>query len=461
MNLQHLPTEILRQCFKYESLFDLLGTPDNYKIQLKALRLTSKRFATVCAPLLFNFARVYAASDSLDTLEEMSRHPLISKSIRTVEVNASCYSASVVEYFALFADNCATSLGRILSGYEQVSGDFDTDPYWKGVGLLLDNAWRTHDDWSAITDDEYDEDNLTPAQVMLDELYQEYCRRFDDQESFKHERKGWMRVGAAFHRLEGLRGLKLCEEERKRIGNVGNHFAISEKGIMDDCLKADQWAAAEFIPDLFWALHHFSVFPTEFEIAFTIRHELDLQMPKEKLNYITQVLRQATKLSIDVSDHTYRNDGQPVYENQHLGNFIRTFLDAKALQSLTLKFRSIDRSQVAMSQILPATRTSFQLHTLVLSRIAFHQCEGMTLIERNHMTLKMLRLEQMYLLSGTWADMIEALRCLEKLEEVSCYYPGGGEFAPGFSDYHYPQSEVREYILRKRTKNPLIGLRNN
>lgn len=74
------------------------------------------------------------------------------------------------------------------------------------------------------------------------------------------------------------------------------------------------------------------------------------------------------------------------------------------------------------------------------------------------MTLKKLRLEYIYLLSGKWADMIEVIRCLDKLEEVSCYYPGGGEFAPGFSDHHYPHYKVTEYILRKRTQNPLIGL---
>ena len=42
MNLQHLPTEILLQCFKYESLVDFWETSDYYTTRLKALRLVRR-----------------------------------------------------------------------------------------------------------------------------------------------------------------------------------------------------------------------------------------------------------------------------------------------------------------------------------------------------------------------------------------------------------------------------------
>src|SRR5215471_11694994 len=103
MNLQDLPTEILTECFKY---FTCTYTRKLTNEELKALRLTSKRLEAISAPLLAKVVFVYISSDSLARLEDISRHPVFSKSIRTVQISLSFYDATLANDFTLFAVHC-------------------------------------------------------------------------------------------------------------------------------------------------------------------------------------------------------------------------------------------------------------------------------------------------------------------------------------------------------------------
>lgn len=149
------------------------------------------------------------------------------------------------------------------------------------------------------------------------------------------------------------------------------------------------------------------------------------------------------------------DNSRPLDEIQHLGNLTRAFFDVPDLQSLTLRF--VDYPvfykipQISSSQILPQ-RTWSRLHTFVLSFIPFHQREAIDLIERHRQVIKKLTMEGSYLLIGTWMDIIESMRQLEKLDTVSCKWLKGAGFGRNST---FPEQAVADYILHKRKENLL------
>jgi hypothetical protein len=468
MNLQDLPTEILTQCFKH------LCVGWYTSKELKALRLTSKRLEAISTPLLIDFVSVYIAADSMSRLEAISRHPVFSKSIRTVQINISFYDALLANDFTLFAKCCTSKLLNSAESFDRL--------LWKDgdeeIKLASQNAWRTYNEWSAFIDGEYDEDDPTTGQVLLQKAHREYRRRFDDQESVKRNNEHLGRIGAALQQLEGLHTLVLDDcDYRRSIREWISEF--SDEGLMEGCLTATPWKGAryhtetasppvELIPDIFSTLLRFSIFPAKLGVCITPPNDLAaLQMPEEKLNCITRVLHRAKELSFIVrswsrQDSLAVDNSRPLNEILHLGNLTCAFFDVATLQHLCLMFEGYpvfyETPQISMSQILPLTRTWSQLHTLELSHIPFHPGEAVTLAARHRMVIKRLDMFEMYLLSGRWVDTIEIFRSFEKLEQVKWRYPRGGEFGRGGYSVRCPEGAVEEYILRKAEKNPLTEL---
>src|ERR1700733_2802153 len=121
MGLQDLPVEILTQCFKH-----LSELPDSRE-DLEASRLTSKRLSEIVAPILIHSVRVHISLDSLARLDEISQHPLIAKSVRTVEINLSFYDALLAKDFSLFAKCCTSELSWDAGIFERCPWGLDLD----------------------------------------------------------------------------------------------------------------------------------------------------------------------------------------------------------------------------------------------------------------------------------------------------------------------------------------------
>ena len=489
MRLQDLPTEILTRCFKH------LSALPNCRKDLEASRLTSKRLSEIVAPILIHSVRVHISLDSLARLEAISQHPLIAKSVRTVEINLSFYDVLLAKDFSLFVKCRTSDLSRKAEWFERLSlGPYSNRSKEEEEEVKIDyaKACKAEKEWTAVGKEDYDKENLTPCQMILQEAHQEYYRRFDDQELAKRDNGHLARIAVALRRFTGLQGIVLSDDPRKRRfsqveklntttqekSKPDDKSSFSDAALKSSCLTAFHWKGAFFIaetgpspaqliPDIFTALQHSSVFPSKFDISISPPNDLAvLQMSSDQLRCISHVLHKAVRLSFSVDswarqDSLATDNARPYSEIQHLGNLTRAFFDVESLESLKLSFGNYpcfyEVPEISLAQILPLqTRTWSHLQTLELQHIPFHQYEVRTLAERHSKTVKKFDISGPYLLSGSWVDSVEHLRSLDKLEEVNFQYPKGGEFGNN-SRYSrgYPDEEIMKYLLREREDNPV------
>lgn len=434
MFLQDLPMDILTECVKH-----LIEGSRDAQSDLKALRLTSKGLDTLSAPFLINFARVYISSASLTRLEEISEHVAFSGSVRSVKINVSFYDKNLADDFALFAKFCARELLQSLNMYELFTrfnpGHYSIEE--AEAEAEFQRGKTALEDWELISesaDGKCNPEKPMGKQVLLYNAHREYARRYQDQESVKHDNEHMQRIGACLKRFNNLRAVLIDDSSyrfdyKSTLGSEQGH-KFSDEALTESCLRAMHWKGAfppsrpalppvELIPSLFDTLKHFSIFPSEFQITFTPPHDLTvLRMSESQLLCISHVLRHAKKLSFNVNswarlDSFGGDNTRPLEEIQHLGNLTRAFFDVPDLQSLTLTFGNYpvyaEIPQISSSQILPQ-RTWSSLHTLILSHIPFYEHERIDLIERHRQTIEKLTMEGLYLLTGAWADVVERMR---------------------------------------------------
>ena len=77
-------------------------------------------------------------------------------------------------------------------------------------------ACKAATEWEAVCKEDYDGENLTPYQMILQEAYQEYCRRFDDQELAKRDNRHLARIAVALRRFMGLQEIVLSDDPWER-----------------------------------------------------------------------------------------------------------------------------------------------------------------------------------------------------------------------------------------------------
>ena len=492
MGLQDLPIEILTQCFKH-----LSGLPDSRE-DLEASRLTSKRLSEIVTPILIHSVRVHISLDSLARLDEISQHPLIAKSVRTVEINLSFYDALLAKDFSLFAKCCTSDLSWDAGIFEQCPWGPDLDrskEEEEEIEIDHAKACKAETEWTAVCKEDYDKGNLTPYQTILQEAYQEYRRRFDDQELAKRDNRHLAGIAVALRRFMGLQGIVLSDDPWKRrfsrIEKVNtttqekskpdDKSSFSDAALKSRCLTASCWKGsfftaetapppAQLIPDIFTALQHSSIFPSEFDISISPPIDLTvLQMSSDQLRCISHVLLKAARLSFSLGSWARKDPpatykARPYSEIQHLGNLTRAFFDVESLKSLKLSFGDYTSSsnvpEISLGQILPLqTRTWLYLQTLTLHAIPFYQYEVRTLAERHSKTVNKLDIFTPYLLSGSWVDSVEYLRSLDKLEQVGFQHLMGGGFGHSLNysraSRWYLNNEVAKYLLREREDNPV------
>jgi hypothetical protein len=106
-NILELPDEILIEIFKHVKDYPrhlpyearLISPPGH----VKDIRLTCRRFCNTSSHLLLDLVCVEMTPQSLAQFEDISRHLLISKAVRTVRVLAHFYNSAMADRFGVFA----------------------------------------------------------------------------------------------------------------------------------------------------------------------------------------------------------------------------------------------------------------------------------------------------------------------------------------------------------------------
>ena len=471
-----LPIETLTQIFSYGYYRD----PATYRFQndIKNVRLTSRRFCEASSPLLIDFVRVYITSVSLEHLEAISKHPIFGKTVKTVEINVSFYDTALVRDRALFAYCCAVDLSQECEMWERSSSpDFDmkrlyslTDE-WKSIGS--DSAWWT------------DSNN---SSALLKAAHDRYRGLFEDQEAMKEGNAHLCRLSNALERLHGLSSIVVSDRERER-GYWRTSDAeqdIQDEQIIQRFMTAYRWKGrfgnsdrcqppTSFLFDLFNVLHSANIRPVTFEMKITPPNDLGaLECDDRQLQTISEVMGRATDVSVSVErwarkDSFAEDNSRPYNEIVHLARLTTAIFSSRRLKFLKFSFGDfptlsspsdgsrpfVEPPQIRMSELLPITAWP-DLRSLSLSHIPMSLSELAGFVERQQDTVFDFRAEGLWLFDGTWANGIEVLQGLRRLNNAALEWPKGGELG---RDYHaeYKAERVRDFIMGSSSINPLRG----
>lgn len=105
VHIHNLPDELLLEVFRY-----LLNRDD-----IKRLRLSSKRLNKTSSHLLISTLRVSPNLTSLERLDEISRHPTISRGVRRLIVSVDVYSPELARDVQGFTAYCMRELAEFVS----------------------------------------------------------------------------------------------------------------------------------------------------------------------------------------------------------------------------------------------------------------------------------------------------------------------------------------------------------
>ncbi|EQL37746.1 hypothetical protein BDFG_00797 [Blastomyces dermatitidis ATCC 26199] len=117
-----------------------------------------------------------------------------------------------------------------------------------------------------------------------------------------------------------------------------------------------------------------------------------------------------------------------------------------------------DPPYISLDELLPDCEWP-QLQALSLTGVPFHERELWKIVDRIRSSLKILDMDGLQILNGSWRNAYRILRGLDNLEEVSCRWPPGGEYGTGsYEDdlvFRFSENAVCQYLLKvKDAENP-------
>ena len=472
--VERLPIETLSQIFSYGYYWD--PAPWNIQNDIKNVRLTSRRFCEASTPLLIEFVRVYLTSASLERLEAIARHPIFSKSVKTVEFNVSFYDAALVRDKALFAYCCAVDLSQECELRERS----------RSPASDMKRLYNLADEWRRIGSNEAWWTDPNNSSRLLKAAHDRYRSLFEDQEAMKEDNIHLTRLSGALKQLPGLSSIVVSDQEHKRRYWRGSDAApdSEDEEIISRFMTAYRWKGrfgnsdrcqppTPFLFDLFNVFHSANIRPATFEINITPPNDLrTLECEDRQLQMISEVMDRATDVSVTVDRWARKNsfaedNARSYQEIVHVARLTTAIFSSRQLKSLKLSFGDfptlsspsdgsrpyVQPPQIRLGEVLPATLWP-DLTSVSLTHIPMSLSELASFVERQRDTIVKFKAEGLWLFDGTWSHGIELLRGLGRLEDIAFQWPKGGEFGDRYIK-GYKADTVRDFILGTSSINPL------
>ncbi|KAL2256148.1 hypothetical protein VTK26DRAFT_2114 [Humicola hyalothermophila] len=174
------------------------------------IRLVCRRFCALGSRLLVRRVQVALDEQSLAHLDEVSRHPGISKGVRIVEIHLGFYNPSLSD-FSRFLSYHADAL-------ESRANEFEYDsPDWETAGEMTQNARAVVSTLRRLaieSPNELSADDQAARRSLL-EIHQEYLVRLEKQNSSQWRRHYLQTVNTAVSKMPFLRGLHFSDDHSR------------------------------------------------------------------------------------------------------------------------------------------------------------------------------------------------------------------------------------------------------
>ncbi|KAE8454428.1 hypothetical protein EG329_000050 [Mollisiaceae sp. DMI_Dod_QoI] len=445
LTILDMPDEILMRVFNHvKSLVSWhVGIYVYDKDDLKNVRLTCRRFYNVSSPLLIHSIRVRINSQSVLRLEEISRHPIISKGVQHVRIILDFYDYFMADDIRTFAAyrlemmrrDTAMMEGRpTLNIYNRVPQQKDLDTIEKVKEML--ESWETF--VNGTPDDPVDEgtsdlrfmrlaqDDTSGHLEILRKAYEEYQLRFSDQEKLLKDDYFIQAVASAMARMPIANMLEVIDLNSPFLTN-STCFQIAEndEDLIEYLAQSMSWDEAgfydfgpppsEILVKLPVAIHKAGGLLKDLKIRLTSPKDYSvLSMSEEDrrdLAAVSQRLR-----SFDFSPNATEFDFQRAPgadEMKDLGIFVSALMDTRSLEDINLDLHYLwEQGNPPILSFGPVItpRPWPNLREIYLRGLSLHLSELERLVDQLNDSVHLLAIQLMHLLSGTWADGLDLLR---------------------------------------------------
>ncbi|KAF6830928.1 hypothetical protein CMUS01_07558 [Colletotrichum musicola] len=438
LGLGDMPQELIDHIMGYVDAFG--GSSYKRKETFESLRLTSRAVSAVSTPYLFRGITIYPTRESLDRLDYVSRHPLLSKSIRSAKVSVAYYRRDAAQSPDLFIRYASR---RCLSAFNAV------DPEHGG---LVSTAWGDdaallrdfNDEWEKLLTGERDGHLAWEAALrecpLTKDAYEAYKRKYAEYGAIVKDGGFAGVVADAVARMPNVADLVMGDHTIRRIpahyfwelsddsdevrGALASPVTWEMMSNVPDDGEAPQ--PASVVAELLSALGSRRVRLSRLYMCVTLPADLKplrvLEAPsgqhyRELTRELTSFVLSLTSCS-DIKDYREEyglapNTPRPAEDLAALDSFLGMLLDSQRLAEFNLSLEALepDDTFVGRSSYLPSlmkARPWPELREMALAYVRLDSRRLGKLLGRRPLYIRELfspRMER-----GTWTQALDVMR---------------------------------------------------
>ncbi|KAI0996650.1 hypothetical protein K3495_g11533 [Podosphaera aphanis] len=436
LHLLDLPDEILIHICEY-----VQGRPEyfiryipefNFGAQeVKNMRLTCRRLCTTSSHLLLSSIHVDMDAASLAHLEEISRHPLISRGVQVIRLNLLYYDSILGEDFEAFSDYHGHRLLETTECIEEMAShdaDFFLGTPKDVVDTAIDEGWKIGRAWVDFAENDFSEEDLCYRKPLLT-AYQKYRELYLEQENLLQSGTFHRAATDAMARMHKATRLDVFNTEfigrpkrRRRpdfITMVSNEdslvestlFPITwEKGRRFDLGEPPQNLIFNLLNailenGIYLSALDIKVPPSDFSALASDKKNLEvIKTTTERLKFFSYDPRVPYCSGLWAADDSSDVDALEIFISAHLHSRL---LDEIQLSCDFLRVGPFS-PWFSIGRVL--TRRSWpKLERITLTGLAFNLSEIKQFVKQLHRPI-IIFFMRIHLLSGTWAEVLDTLR---------------------------------------------------
>lgn len=462
----------------HEYLYDMKAEEFRDGIRnIEHIRLTCQKFCEISSHLLIPSLYVEMQPQSVARLEAISQHPTIGPGVRTVRALLHYYDARQAGDIGFFGLHGYAMVETMLAGLRYMTPENMSEEHRQTLLNAGEAAAQAFD--SIFSREESSEEVEVEGdeqkrrhQSLLRRAHEEYRSRFEAQEALRRGGNFSRRVAAAMARMPVARRLEFhdiryCAGESFQIERVED-----DDHVFQMLLRPAEWfrekphdtsgPPIEIMTELPIYLHRAGIQLATLTIDIQMNRYtslMDGDIDTTELSAAMQGLK-LFKYRPKLDRMWFDNDPA---DFQPLLLFLHSVLDTASIRRICLEHHAVFPRILAAFDLGPVMvfRQWPNLEALSLRRTAFHLKDLESLLRRHSPALQALRLDRVYLLSGTWAEVLDLMRTAG-LRFLGVWYPSDPEgkalctdsnvFAP---DEATEMSPANRYICGYTDENPI------
>lgn len=417
---------------------------------VQELRLTCRRLYNTSSHLLLHFIRVGMDQASLAPLEEVASHPLISRGVVAIRVVLGFYHDVLANDISTFASYNANlwldhteDLDRLV---ESEHYSFVKIPR-ATMRERVKNMRSQIASWERFAAEGYPNE-LGSHEIpkdhikLLQSAHEKYRSRFFEQERVKENGPFVRAVTAGVARMPFMKRMEVRNlDETSQPPGLLTILADTDELVQsllfrrtwEDSILLQQLGSppATMLLELFIAFHKEGILLADLDIKVSLPEHLNLLAPRDNdLPDLTAAMQRLKRLDFR-PDCRWQDPWGPS-EVETLCRFINPLLNTPSLEEIGLHFRFLgdeedDESMppYSLGSIITSRKWP-RLHNISLDNMPVHLSQLRNLLYQINDPLWM-SLENINLISGTWADTLDVLRERCQRAQVSFENPKGAE----------------------------------